>query len=108
MNCNSDLISIRESRGEQHLEAVRSLPFGLPQPVQFARLIFMTERVQKNESALLHAAIALIEARSVGMVTADEWTNLAHAVETESGQKIEWRTHDELADAEDRAIQRSR
>lgn len=57
---------------------------------------------QKNTS-LVEAAIALMEGRSVGMVTAEEWTNLAHAVEAESGQKIEWRTHDELADAEERA-----
>lgn len=48
-------------------------------------------------------AIALMEARSVGMVTAEEWTNLAHAVEAESGQKIEWRTHNELLDAEGQA-----
>jgi hypothetical protein len=65
----------------------------------------VTKRVRKNESAVLQAAIALMEARNIGMVTAEEWTNLANAVEAESGQKIEWRTHDELLDAEDRANQ---
>ena len=65
----------------------------------------MTEHAQQNKSAVLNAAVALMEARSDGMVTVEEWTNLAHAVETESGRKIEWRTHDELLNAEDRAIQ---
>ena len=51
--------------------------------------------------------MALMEARGVGMVTEEEWANLANAVEAESGQKIEWRTHDELEllDAEDQANQ---
>ena len=68
---------------------------------------FVTKGVQKSKSALLQAAMALMEARSVGMVTEEEWANLANAVEAESGQKIEWRTHDELEllDAEDQANQ---
>ena len=49
---------------------------------------------------MLQAAIALMEARNAGMVTAEEWENLAKAVEAESGEKIEWRTED---DAEERA-----
>jgi hypothetical protein len=65
----------------------------------------VTKRVQKNKSAVLHAAIALMEARNIGMVTSEEWENLAKAVEAESGQKIEWRTHDEIMDAEDAANQ---
>ena len=67
----------------------------------------MTEGAQKNKSAVLQAAMALMEARGVGMVTEEEWANLANAVEAESGQKIEWRTHDELEllDAEDQANQ---
>jgi len=52
--------------------------------------------------------MALMDARSVGMVTEEEWANLANAVEAESGQKIEWRTHDELLDAEDQANQEAR
>ena len=63
----------------------------------------MTERVRQNESALLGAAIALLEARNIGMVTVEEWENLAKAVEADSGQKIEWRTQDELEDARDQA-----
>jgi len=55
-----------------------------------------------NKSAVLQAAIALMEARHVGMITSEEWTNLAAAVE-ESGHKIERRTHEELLEAEDRA-----
>ena len=46
-----------------------------------------------------------MEARNIGMVTSEEWENLAKAVEAESGQKIEWRTHDEIMDAEDAANQ---
>ena len=70
----------------------------------------VTKRVQKNKSAVLQAAMALMDARSVGMVTEEEWANLANAVEAESGQKIEWRTHDELEllDAEDLANQKAR
>jgi hypothetical protein len=68
----------------------------------------VTKRVQKNKSAVLQASMALMDARSVGMVTEEEWTNLANAVEAESGQKIEWRTHDELLDAEDQANQEAR
>jgi hypothetical protein len=68
----------------------------------------VSKRVQKNKSAVLQAAIALMDARSVGMVTEEEWTNLAKAVEAESGQKIEWRTHDEILDAEDEANQKAR
>jgi len=70
----------------------------------------VTKGVQNNKSAVLQAAMALMEARSVGMVTEGEWANLANAVEAESGQKIEWRTHDELEllDAEDQANQKAR
>jgi hypothetical protein len=57
---------------------------------------------QKSRSPLLQAAVALIEARNLGMVTAEEWENLAEAVEAESGEKIEWRTVDEIADAEEK------
>jgi hypothetical protein len=58
---------------------------------------------QKSKSPLLRAAIALMEARNIGMVTSEEWENLAKAVEAESDEKIEWRTHDEIADAEEKA-----
>jgi hypothetical protein len=61
---------------------------------------------QKNKSPLVQAAIALMEARNIGMVTSEEWENLAKAVEAESGEKIEWRTDDEIADAEEKAGQR--
>ena len=61
----------------------------------------MTKRVPKTKSAVLNAAISLMEARNVGMVTSEEWEKLAKAVKAESGQKIEWRTHDEIMDAED-------
>ena len=63
----------------------------------------MTERAQKKKSPLLSAAITLMEVRNLGMVTSEEWENLAKAVEAESGQKIEWRTHDEIFDDEDQA-----
>ena len=46
-----------------------------------------------------------MEARNIGMLTSEEWENLAKAVEAVSGQKIEWRTHDEIMDAEDEAHQ---
>jgi len=36
------------------------------------------------------------------MVTSEEWENLAKGVEAESGEKIEWRTHAEIDDAEER------
>jgi hypothetical protein len=42
-----------------------------------------------------------MEARNIGMVTSEEWENLAKAVEAESGGKIEWRTHDEIAEIKD-------
>ena len=58
---------------------------------------------QKKNSPLLQAAIGLMEARNIGMVTSEERENLAKAVEAESGEKIEWRTHDEIGDAEERA-----
>lgn len=57
----------------------------------------------KNKSPLLGAAITLIDARRVGMVTSEEWEHLAKAVEAESGERVEWRTHDEIDDAEARA-----
>jgi hypothetical protein len=63
----------------------------------------VTKPVPKNKSAVLKAAIALMEARNVGMVTSEEWEKLAKAVKAESGQKIEWRTHDEILDDEDQA-----
>jgi hypothetical protein len=63
----------------------------------------VAKRVEKNKSSVLQAAIALMEARNVGMVTSEEWQNLAKAVKAESGQKIEWRTHDEIMDADDPA-----
>jgi hypothetical protein len=40
--------------------------------------------------------MALLEARSLGMLTSQEWERLARAVESESGERVEWRTHDEL------------
>jgi len=61
--------------------------------------------MQKSKSAVIQAAVALMEARNLGMVTSEEWENLADAVEAESGLKIEWRTQDELLDIEDRAKQ---
>jgi hypothetical protein len=59
--------------------------------------------MQESKSAVIQVAVALMEARNVGMVTSEEWANLASAFEAESGVKIEWRTHDELLDIEDRA-----
>jgi len=44
-----------------------------------------------------------MEARNIGMVTSEEWENLATAVEAESVKKIEWATDDEIADAEEKA-----
>jgi hypothetical protein len=41
------------------------------------------------------------------VVTSEEWENLSKAVESESGEKIEWRKHDEILDAEDRATQKA-
>ncbi len=41
--------------------------------------------------------------RNIGMVTSEEWENLAKAVEAESGERVEWRTHDEIDDAEEKA-----
>ena len=57
---------------------------------------------QKNKSPVVQTAIALMEARNVGMVTSEEWENLAKAVEAESGEKVEWRTDDEIEDAEEK------
>jgi hypothetical protein len=47
---------------------------------------------------LLKAINALFEARSNGMVTAEEWENLETAAKAASGWRevSEWRTHDEL------------
>jgi len=47
----------------------------------------VTKGVQKNKSAVLQAAMALMEARRVGMVTEEEWADLANAVEAESGSE---------------------
>jgi hypothetical protein len=47
---------------------------------------------QKNKSPLVQAAIALMQARNLGMITCEEWENLAKAVEAECGKLIEWRT----------------
>ena len=58
---------------------------------------------QKKKSPLVEAAVALIEARNISMVTSEEWENLTKAVETESGEKVEWRTDDEIAEAEEKA-----
>lgn len=54
-------------------------------------------------SHVLQAAIALIEARSIDIVTCEEWGNLAKAVEDESGEQVEWRPDDEIADVEEMA-----
>jgi hypothetical protein len=61
----------------------------------------VTKPVQKSKSVVLQAAIALMEARNVRMVTPEEWKKVAKAVQAECGQKIEWRTHDEIMDADD-------
>lgn len=61
----------------------------------------MTPR--QNKSPLLQAAIALMEARNIGMVTSEEWETLAKAVQAESGEKVEWRTHDEIDDEAEKA-----
>jgi len=63
----------------------------------------ITHHTAKNKSLLFQAAIALMEARNLGMITSEGWENLAKAVESESGEKVEWRTHDEIADVEERA-----
>jgi hypothetical protein len=47
-------------------------------------------------SPLATAAIALMEARSYGMLTSQEWDNLRAAVQMETGSNPEWRTYDEL------------
>ena len=36
------------------------------------------------------------------MMASQEWENLAKAVEAESGENVEWRTNDEIADAEEK------
>jgi hypothetical protein len=74
-----------------------------PSSGAFIKLSLVAKPVQKNKSPLLQAAIALMQARNVGMVTAEEWEKLAKAVKAESGQKIEWRTRDEILDAEDQS-----
>lgn len=51
-----------------------------------------------NKSAVVTAAIRLLEARADNMVTAEEWQNLAAAVESETGEQVEWRMGDELKD----------
>jgi len=53
---------------------------------------------QKNKSPLVEVAIALMEARNICTVTSEEWENLAKPIEAESGEKVEWRTLDEIAD----------
>ena len=45
--------------------------------------------MQKDKSGVIQAAVALMEARNVGMATSEEWANLADAVEAESGLRIE-------------------
>ena len=69
----------------------------------FGTLRLIMKHAQNNKSHLLEAVIALMEARNVGMVTSQEWENLSKAVEAESGEKIEWRTNDEIADFEKKA-----
>jgi hypothetical protein len=59
------------------------------------------EHAQNNKSPLFEAVIALMGARNGG-----EWENLSKAVEAESVEKIEWRTDDEIADAEEKAGRR--
>jgi len=34
------------------------------------------------------------------MLTSEEWEHLAKAIEAESGERVDWRTHDEIVDAE--------
>lgn len=59
--------------------------------------------MSQHQSRLLLTAIALLEARNVDMVTSEEWEKLAKAVEAQSGKRVEWRTDDEIVDAERKA-----
>ncbi len=95
---------MRESRGTQHREPFRLLPW----PTRTLSITLAAMIRQPEKSAVLHAAIALIAARNIGMVISEEWKNLAKAVEAEAREKIEWRRHDELLSAEDQATQPSR
>jgi hypothetical protein len=51
---------------------------------------------ETTKDNLITAAINLLEARAVQMITEAEWEALAQAVKEETGQYIEWRTGDEL------------
>ena len=49
---------------------------------------------------LLAPAVKLLEARSLQMVTEEEWEALAQAVKEETGEYVQWRTYDELPEDE--------
>ena len=49
-----------------------------------------------GHTELLTAAINLLEARAIQMLTEEHWEALAQAVKEATGQQVEWRTYDEL------------
>ncbi len=49
-----------------------------------------------EHTELVTAAINLLEARAIQMLTETEWEALAQAVWEETGQYVQWRTWDEL------------
>jgi hypothetical protein len=50
------------------------------------------------DNRLVTAAINLLEARANQQLTETEWEALARAVKEETGQWVEWRNWDELAE----------
>ena len=53
---------------------------------------------------LVTSAVKILEARSMQMVTEDEWEGLAQAVKEETGEYVQWRTYDELPEEEDTEV----
>lgn len=49
-------------------------------------------------SPLREAVKRLLEARAIQMVTSEEWNAVADALEKETGERVEWRTQDELSE----------
>lgn len=49
-----------------------------------------------EHTKVVTAAINLLEARAVQMLTEEHLEALAQAVKEATGQQVEWRTHDEL------------
>lgn len=49
-----------------------------------------------NNKTVINAMRALLGARSNQMLTVDEWEAVAGALEQETGERVEWRTADEM------------